>query len=113
METIKKPSLARENPNSRKNLKPVQPGDPGRNPLGGRAHDQKMREWRNCTQAYVREIIDIALMGKVNELALIFNDEDETAMKRGLAKTMYDAVTQLADDRKNHGASDRKSSRRD
>ena len=84
------------NPNSRKNLKPVRPGDPGRNVLGGRSHDMQKKTWKNATADYVRDIINIVVMGQPSDLVNIYSAPEGPGApencKRVLAKYVHDAI---------------------
>jgi len=78
-------------PNSRKNLKPIQKGQV-LNPIGGQAHDKEKKALRQFTNEYLKEIIHLSTMGKLSDLADIYNaPNDHPAIKVSLAKAVYDA----------------------
>lgn len=67
------------------------PGQSG-NPEGGRAHDPIKKEFRKFTSAYLKEIIELAVMGDTTSLARIAEDPSEPAIKVGLARSVFNAV---------------------
>jgi hypothetical protein len=90
MDTTEKPKRG-HHPNSSKNLKKFPPNN-NANPLGAGAHDPVKRALKKFGNDYVKEIIEIAMMGELKDLAEIFNNPGP-ALRRGLAKAVYDAAT--------------------
>jgi hypothetical protein len=76
-----------KNPNSLKNLKPCPKGKV-LNPHGGRAHSAI----RRLTNEYFKEIIEAALLGNIEGLAVIINDPASPALKVGVAKSLHTAI---------------------
>lgn len=76
------------------NLKPVQKGEKGRNPLGWHAHDPHKRELKKITNETVKEVIELGLVGKISELEDIRDDDDAPALKRGLARAIINATNE-------------------
>ena len=95
METNKKKYEHGKNPNSIRNLKPVKKGEV-RNPFGAAMHDAEKRKWKGATVGYVREIIDIVVMGQPSDLEKIYTAPEGSGApengKRVLAKFVHDAI---------------------
>lgn len=67
------------------------PGQSG-NPEGGRAHDPIKKEFRKFTSEYLKEIIELAVMGDVEGLKVITETPGTPAIKVGLARSLYNAI---------------------
>jgi len=78
-------------PNSRKNLKPVQPGEI-RNPLGGRAHNPEKRRIRAITEETLKDVVELALISDLKGLEAIIRNPETPAIKVGVATSLVKAI---------------------
>ncbi len=91
-EEIKKKYEHGKNPNSLKNLNVIKPGEV-RNPLGGAAHDPTLKAIKRLTKKGWEEILHAVTTGTANDLKLLAEGESLSALQRGVALSMYKAVT--------------------
>lgn len=80
------------NPNSRKNLKPIKKGQV-LNPAGRGAENPYIRELRKFTNEYLKEVIEQAVMGNLAGLKAIVEDPNAPAIQVGVAKCMFEAIS--------------------
>lgn len=78
-------------PNSLKNLKHIKKGQV-MNPEGARAHDPVKKELKRFTNKYLRDIIELAVMGNLAGLQAVVKDPNAPAIQVGVAKALADAV---------------------
>ena len=74
------------------NLRPAKKGEV-RNPLGGASHNKALKGLRRFTNEYLKELIELAVMGNMQGLVNIIKDPDAPAIKVGIAKSLVQAIT--------------------
>lgn len=80
------------NPKSKLNLKPPPVKGEVRNPLGARSHDPLRKELKKFTLQYMRDVIEIAVMGDLAALQAIVSDPTAPVIKIGIAMCLHKAV---------------------
>lgn len=80
-----------KSPNSLKNLKPIKKGQI-MNPEGARSHDPIKKELRRFTHKYLKETIELAVMGNLEGLQKVVKDPSSPAIQVGIAKALHKAI---------------------
>lgn len=79
------------NPESLKNLKKIKKGTI-LNPEGGRAHDPAKKLLKRFTNSYLKEVIELAVMGNLAGLKAVAEDPDTPAIQVGVCTAMISAI---------------------
>ena len=80
------------NPNSKKNLKPIQKGQV-LNPLGGKAHDPVMKALKSMSKEVLKEIIDITFFGTMEQLEAMTKEPKLSPIEAGVARAIFNGVS--------------------
>ena len=62
------------------------------NPLGGKAHNPELKALKKVTHETVKEIIDVALNGTLEDLQEIAKNKKSTALQVGIATSLAKAI---------------------
>ena len=80
-----------KHPNQLAALRPIKKGQV-LNPNGARAHDPVKRAMRRFTNEYMKEIIELAVLGNLDGLQKIVKDKDAPAIQVGVARALFNAI---------------------
>jgi len=78
-------------PNSLKHLVPIKKGQI-LNPKGAGAHDPILKQMRRLSAELLKDVIDMAVSGNIQNLKEIVGDPNSSVLQVGVAKSLYDAA---------------------